>query len=75
MFVHMEMAPRENMLHLPNHIIPRRILVKMKESLKYEGISCTIGDNIESAQTHNVWGVETQSEHTGLVVKRVLWIL
>ena len=52
-FVYTEMASKKKMLYLPGSFIFWKMLVKVKESLKYEGIDCSIGWSMEITQTPN----------------------
>ena len=56
--VYMAMASKEKMLHLSDSIMLRNILVRVKESLKYEGIALAIGCSIRFTQTPKLRGVE-----------------
>ena len=71
----MDMASKEKMLHFFDTLRFFNSLTRSKESLKYVGIVLTIGWSMRSTQIPRAWGVEAQSEHTGLVFRGVLWIL
>ena len=70
--VYIEMASKEKMLHFLDTFNCLRTFVNAKESLKYEGMDFTMGWSIWLTHIPKAWGVEVQSEQTGLVFKGVL---
>ena len=70
--VYIDMASKEKMLHFFDTLRFLKSLTRSKESLKYAGMDLTIGCSMLSTQIPRAWGVEAQSEHTGLVFRGVL---